>query len=103
MTVICSVSLERRYEDAIDVVFDMLGNSMSPDFLTYKTLLGGMWRDGRGDEAFQLLDELRKRDCSMGEKTYKILLNGLYFLVSGLFIQQSEVIEDLLRNTTSQA
>jgi pentatricopeptide repeat protein len=80
MTVICSVSLERRYEDAIDVVFDMVGNSMSPDLLTYKTLLEGMCRDGGGNEAFELLDELRKRDCSMGEKTCKILLNELHFL-----------------------
>jgi hypothetical protein len=29
----------------------------------------------RGNEAFKLLDELRKRDCLMSEKTYNTLLN----------------------------
>ncbi|KAK7832873.1 hypothetical protein CFP56_026166 [Quercus suber] len=36
-----SLALEWWFEDVIEVVFDMLGNSMGPDFLTYKTLLEG--------------------------------------------------------------
>ena len=62
MIVVCSLALERRYEDASEVVFDMLSNSMSPDLLTYKTLLEGLCRDGKGDEAFDLLENFRSRD-----------------------------------------
>ncbi|XP_048336473.1 pentatricopeptide repeat-containing protein At3g25210, mitochondrial [Ziziphus jujuba] len=80
MIVICSLAMERKFEEAIEVVFDMLGNSLSPDLLTYRTLLEGLCKDERGDEAFTLLDEFRKRDGLMGEKNYKILLNGLHFV-----------------------
>ena len=41
-----SLALEWWFEDVIEVVFDMLGNSMGPDFLTYKTLLEGLCREG---------------------------------------------------------
>lgn len=58
--------------DVIEVVFDMLGNSMGPDFLTYKTLLEGLCREGRGSETFELLDELSKRDCSMSGKITRL-------------------------------
>lgn len=64
-----SLALEWWFEDVIEVVFDMLGNSMGPDFLTYKTLL---CREGRGGETFELLDELRKRDCSMSGKIARL-------------------------------
>ncbi|KAA8543549.1 hypothetical protein F0562_021705 [Nyssa sinensis] len=74
------LAMKQRFKDAIDVVFDMLGNSMAPDLLTYKTLLEGLCRDGKGNEAFELLEELRKRDSLMNERTYKTLLNGLHFL-----------------------
>ncbi|XP_044502743.1 pentatricopeptide repeat-containing protein At3g25210, mitochondrial [Mangifera indica] len=80
MILICSLAIERRFEDAIEVVFDMLGNGMGPDLLTYKTLLEGLCREGRGNEGFELLEEFRKRDVLMGDKNYKILLNGLHFL-----------------------
>lgn len=80
MIVICSLAMEMRFEEAIKVVFDMFDNSLSPDLLTYRTLLEGLCRDERGDEAFTLLDEFRKRDGLMGEKNYKILLNGLHFV-----------------------
>ncbi|KAJ4825058.1 hypothetical protein Tsubulata_034667 [Turnera subulata] len=80
MVVICSLGMERRFEDAIGVVFDMLKNSMSPDLLTYKTVLEGMCQEGRGDEAFELLEKWKEKDGSMGDKNYKILLNGLHFV-----------------------
>ncbi|CAA2989995.1 pentatricopeptide repeat-containing protein At3g25210, mitochondrial [Olea europaea var. sylvestris] len=80
MILICSLAMERRFEDAIEVAFDALGNSMSPDLLTYKTLLEEMCKDGRGNEAFELLEGFRKRDSLMNEKTYNTLLNGLHFL-----------------------
>lgn len=67
-----SLALEWWFEDVIEVVFDMLGNSMGPDFLTYKTLLEGLCREGRGSETFELLDELRKRDCSMSGKITRL-------------------------------
>lgn len=53
-------------------MFDLLGNSLGPDFLTYKTLLEGLCREGRGSETFELLDELRKRDCSMSGKITRL-------------------------------
>ncbi|XP_057966062.1 pentatricopeptide repeat-containing protein At3g25210, mitochondrial [Malania oleifera] len=80
MILICSLSMEQWFEDAVEVLFDMLSNSKSPDLLTYKTLLEGLCRVGRGNDAFDLLEESRKRDAFMGEKTYKSLLNGLHFL-----------------------
>ncbi|KAL5562175.1 hypothetical protein UlMin_031922 [Ulmus minor] len=80
MIVICSLAMERRFEDATEALFDMLEGSMSPDLLTYKTLLEGMCRDGKGDEALELLEEIRKRDGLMSSKTYKILLNELHFI-----------------------
>ncbi|GAB2282435.1 hypothetical protein Dimus_016978 [Dionaea muscipula] len=80
MVLVCSLALGRRFEDAANVVLDMLGNSsMSPDFLTYRTLLDEMCRDGKGDDALELLQELRKRDANMGEGTYKTLLDALHF------------------------
>ena len=78
--IVCSLAMERRLEDAIELLFDMLGQSRSPDHLTYKTVLEGLCREGRVDEAFELLDECKKRDVSMGEKTYKSLLNDLYVI-----------------------
>ncbi|KAG9149349.1 hypothetical protein Leryth_003321 [Lithospermum erythrorhizon] len=80
MILVCSLVLERRFEDSIEVVFDMLENSISPDFLTYKTLMEEMCRDGRGNEAFDLVEQFRKRDSFMNEKTYSSLLNILHFL-----------------------
>nr|DAD27453.1 TPA_asm: hypothetical protein HUJ06_028921 [Nelumbo nucifera] len=68
-----------RFQDEIDVLFDVLNNSMVPDLLTYKTLFEDLCREGRGNEAFQLLEELRKKEGSMEEKTYKTLLDGLHF------------------------
>ncbi|KAJ4848861.1 hypothetical protein Tsubulata_050798 [Turnera subulata] len=78
--VICSLAMERRFEDAIELVFDMLKNSMSPHLLTYKKVLEGMCREGRGNEAFELLEEWKGKDRLMGDKNYKVLLNGLYFV-----------------------
>ncbi|XP_038713339.1 pentatricopeptide repeat-containing protein At3g25210, mitochondrial-like isoform X2 [Tripterygium wilfordii] len=80
MVLICSLAMERRFEDAIEVLLDMVGNSLQPDLLTYKTVLEGMCREGRGSEALELLEELKKKDRSMGEKSFKILLNCLHFL-----------------------
>ncbi|KAL1336779.1 hypothetical protein AAHE18_10G087500 [Arachis hypogaea] len=75
-----SLSMNRRFEDAIEVLFDMLENSKSPDHLTYKTVLEGLCREGRADEAFDLLDECRKRDVNMNEKMYKALLRELHYI-----------------------
>ncbi|KAL5865834.1 hypothetical protein ACOSQ3_003348 [Xanthoceras sorbifolium] len=80
MILICSLAMENRFDDAIEVVFLMLGNSMGPDLLTYKTVLEGLCREGRSGEAFELLEEFRRSDVLMGNKNYKILLNGLHFL-----------------------
>ncbi|WJX22562.1 hypothetical protein P8452_11853 [Trifolium repens] len=79
--IVCSLALERRFEDAIEVMFDMLSNSRSPDHLTYnKTVLEGLCREGRVDDAFELLDECKKRDFYMNEKMYKTLFNDLQFV-----------------------
>ncbi|WOG81131.1 hypothetical protein DCAR_0100276 [Daucus carota subsp. sativus] len=67
MILICSLAMEQS-------------NSLPPDFLTYKTLLEGVCREGKGDQAFQFLDDFRKRDHMMKENTYKMLLNGLHFV-----------------------
>lgn len=80
MILVCSLALERRFGDAIEVMRDMLENSMAPDLLTYRTLMDELVRDGRGDDAFEYLEEFRKKDVSMTEKTYKILLDNLYFV-----------------------
>ncbi|KAF4370310.1 hypothetical protein G4B88_012994 [Cannabis sativa] len=64
MIVICSLAMDRRFDEATEVVFDMLGCSMSPDFLTYKTLLEGLCRDGKGDEALKLAEEFRQKDVT---------------------------------------
>jgi pentatricopeptide repeat protein len=61
-------------------MFDMLGNSRSPDCLTYKTVLEGLCREGRVDDAFELLDECKKRDIGMNERMYKTLFNDLQFV-----------------------
>ncbi|PWA41501.1 tetratricopeptide repeat (TPR)-like superfamily protein [Artemisia annua] len=71
--------MEGRFEEAIGVVFDMVGESMSPDLLTYKTIVEGLCREGRVDDAFDLLEEFRNKDSFMNEKTYKSLLNGLHY------------------------
>ncbi|CAN1141154.1 Pentatricopeptide repeat-containing protein At3g25210, mitochondrial [Linum perenne] len=80
MIVICSLAMARKLDDAVGIVFDMLKNSLSPDQLTYKTLLEGMCRDGRGSESLELLEQWRKMDGLMGEKVYKALLNETHFL-----------------------
>ncbi|KAF6162489.1 hypothetical protein GIB67_026327 [Kingdonia uniflora] len=78
--VICSLSMERRFEEAIKIMFDMLDNNKAPDPLTYKTVLEGLCREGRGDDAFDLLEEWRNKDRYMSEKTYNNLLNELRFM-----------------------
>ncbi|XP_057737278.1 pentatricopeptide repeat-containing protein At3g25210, mitochondrial-like [Arachis stenosperma] len=80
VVIICSLSMNRRFEDAIEVLFDMLENSKSPGHLTYKTVLEGLCREGRADEAFDLLDECRKRDVNMNENMYKALLRELHYI-----------------------
>lgn len=80
LVLVCSLAMERRFEDAIEAVFDMLANNMAPDLLTYKTVLEGLCREGKGNDALALLEEWRKRDVMMGHKNYKILLNELHFL-----------------------
>ncbi|XWS76039.1 hypothetical protein CRYUN_Cryun01aG0143200 [Craigia yunnanensis] len=78
MILIFSIAMEQRLEDAVDVVSDMLGNSMAPDLLTYKTVLEELCRGGKSNDAFELL-EWKKRDLSMGQKNYRILVNALHF------------------------
>ncbi|CAN6545055.1 unnamed protein product [Malus baccata var. baccata] len=81
MIVICSLTMGQKYDDAIEVVLDMLSNAMSHDLLTYKTLLEGLCQDGKDVEAFDLLEDLRrKNDGMMNERTYKTLLNALHFV-----------------------
>ncbi|KAJ8559394.1 hypothetical protein K7X08_003452 [Anisodus acutangulus] len=83
MILVCSLALERRFEDATEVVFDLLDNSLSPDQLTYKTVL-------EENYAFELLEEFKKRDSLMNEKTYKSLLN----VSSILFLFDETMDED---------
>ncbi|KAK8477494.1 hypothetical protein V6N13_131773 [Hibiscus sabdariffa] len=78
MILICSLAMEQRLDDAVDVTYDMLGNSMAPDLLTYKTVLQELCRGGRSKDAFGLLEEWKKRDLSMGPKNYGILVNALH-------------------------
>ncbi|XVE72699.1 hypothetical protein DITRI_Ditri11bG0059900 [Diplodiscus trichospermus] len=78
MILICSLAMEQRLEVAVNVVSDMLGNSMAPDLLTYKTVLEELCRGGRSNDAFELLEEWKKRDLSMGQKNYRILVNALH-------------------------
>lgn len=80
MILICSLAMEQRFKDSIRVINDMLDNSMAPDLLTYKTLLEGLCREGRVDDAFDILEEFRKKDSFMNEKTYKHLLDGLHYV-----------------------
>ncbi|GMI76199.1 hypothetical protein like AT3G25210 [Hibiscus trionum] len=78
MILICSLAMEQKLDDAVDVAYDMLGNSMAPDLLTYKTVLEELCRGGRSNDAFGLLEEWKKRDLSMGPKNYSILVNALH-------------------------
>ncbi|KAL5724082.1 hypothetical protein ACHQM5_007390 [Ranunculus cassubicifolius] len=80
MILICSLALERKFDDATNIMFDMLTHYKVPDLLTYKTLLEELCRDGRGDEAFQLLEKLRLRKGAMGDRTYNTLLDCVHFL-----------------------
>ncbi|GJU40665.1 pentatricopeptide repeat-containing protein [Tanacetum coccineum] len=79
MILICSLAMEGRNKEAIGVVFDMVGDSMSPNLLTYKTVVEGLCREGGVDDAFDVLEEFRMKDSFMNEKTYKSLLNGLHY------------------------
>ncbi|GJX64771.1 pentatricopeptide repeat-containing protein [Tanacetum coccineum] len=90
MILICSLAMEGRNKEAIGVVFDMVGESMSPDLLTYKTVVEGLCREGRVDDAFDVLEEFRMKDSFMNEKTYKSLLNGLHYAMgSGIDCSKS--------------
>ena len=80
MVLVCSLELERKFEDAVKVLHDMLENSMKPDFLTYRTLLEEMCRDGRGNDALEVLEEFRKKDVSMCMRNYRTLLDNLHFV-----------------------
>ncbi|CAH8334341.1 unnamed protein product [Eruca vesicaria subsp. sativa] len=83
MVLVCSLAMERRVSEAVEVVFDMLGSSLSPDVLTYNTVLGELCRGGRGGEALELLEEWKKRDPVMGERNYRKLMDEVYFLSKG--------------------
>lgn len=76
MTVTNSLSLRCRFQEAVEIVTDMIENSMSPDLLTNRTLLEGLCREGREEDAFVLLEELRKKKV-LDEKTYYRLFDGL--------------------------
>ncbi|XP_072952936.1 pentatricopeptide repeat-containing protein At3g25210, mitochondrial isoform X2 [Typha angustifolia] len=82
MAVISSLALESRFEEAIEVTFDMLGNGSGkgPDLLTYRTLLEGLCREGRAEKAFELLDELSKKRGNMDRRMYTDLLDGLHWI-----------------------
>ncbi|URE12742.1 PPR repeat [Musa troglodytarum] len=74
------LALERRLGEGIEVVFDMLRNGMTPDLLTYRTVLEEMCREGRADAAFELLEELGRAKGAMDRRTYSDLLEGLHWL-----------------------
>ncbi|KAF3646435.1 Pentatricopeptide repeat-containing protein, mitochondrial [Capsicum annuum] len=84
MILVCSLALERRFEDATEVVFDMLDNSLSPDHLTYKTVLEELCREGKGDYAFEVLEEFKKRDRFMHEKngSFSLRCAGKSYIVA---------------------
>ncbi|KAL9228359.1 hypothetical protein vseg_003949 [Gypsophila vaccaria] len=80
MVLVCSLALERQFVVAVEVLRDMIGNEMSPDMLTYRTLFDEMCRDGKGNDAVELLEEFRGKDLKMVDKNYKALLNSLHFV-----------------------
>ncbi|WCJ37933.1 Tetratricopeptide repeat (TPR)-like superfamily protein [Euphorbia peplus] len=60
---------------------EMKENQLVPGGGAYMILICGLameLREGHMDEAFELLEECRKRDRLMGQKTYNILLNSLH-------------------------
>ncbi|KAM0933843.1 putative tetratricopeptide-like helical domain superfamily [Dioscorea sansibarensis] len=74
VAMICSLAMERWFEEGMEVLFDMLRNGMRPDVLSYRTLLEEMCRDGKAEHAFELLEELGRREGAMEKK--KICRHG---------------------------
>ncbi|KAL2933043.1 hypothetical protein RDABS01_016162 [Bienertia sinuspersici] len=80
MFMACSLALERRFEDAAEVLRDMLENSLKPDLLTYNTLLVEMCRNENDMVVFELLEEFKKTNVSIGERMYRTMLESLHFV-----------------------
>ncbi|PKU82494.1 pentatricopeptide repeat-containing protein At3g25210, mitochondrial [Dendrobium catenatum] len=80
MALICSLAMQERFDESIRVLFDMLENSLRPDVLTYRTVLEGMCRGGRTEEAFKLLEELGGITRGMDRRVYSDLLDGMHWL-----------------------
>ncbi|KAK5818059.1 hypothetical protein PVK06_022990 [Gossypium arboreum] len=68
MILICSLAMEQRLDDAIDIVYDMLEHSMALYLLTYKTVLEELCSEGNSNDAFELLKDWKKRDLSMAKR-----------------------------------
>ncbi|KAA3458532.1 pentatricopeptide repeat-containing protein mitochondrial [Gossypium australe] len=97
MILICSLAMEQRLDDAVDVVYDMLENSMAPDLLTYKTVIENDWSlwsknkavlvymilicslatEQRLDDAFDVVYDMLEHSMALYLLTYKTVLEEL--------------------------
>ncbi|RZC50743.1 hypothetical protein C5167_019170 [Papaver somniferum] len=75
---------------AIETFRDM---SCIPDLYTYSTLIDGLCKENRIEEAITLLDEMQSEGCFPNEVTYNALINGL--CKKGDIARASKLVENM--------
>ncbi|KAI3983956.1 hypothetical protein MKX01_035083, partial [Papaver californicum] len=73
----------------------MLENGVSPDVVTFSTLINGLCKTGKMEDAFMTCDEMSERDLVMDEVTYTKLVDDL--CSSGFSKEATLISEGIMR------
>ncbi|QHN95741.1 Pentatricopeptide repeat-containing protein [Arachis hypogaea] len=63
--------------DALDLYFNMLGRGISPDIVTYTSIIYGFCHVSQWKEAGLLLNEIFIKDISLDVYTFNIIIDAL--------------------------
>jgi pentatricopeptide repeat protein len=64
-------------DKAYGVFNDMIEHEITPDAISYNSLISGLCRSGRVTEAIKLFEDMKGKECCPDELTFKFIIGGL--------------------------
>ena len=67
-----------RVSETENVLKAMLVDGFSPDCLTFSYLIKGLGRAGRIDDAIEIFEHMKEKDCVPDTTTYNAMISNIY-------------------------
>ncbi|KAJ6688098.1 hypothetical protein OIU74_016742 [Salix koriyanagi] len=87
--------IAERTNKALEMLKEMVKRGLTPNLISYNTMLKGYFRAGQINEAWNFFLEMKKRDCEIDVVTYTTVIHG--FGVAGEIKRAQKVFDTMVK------